>query len=624
MAGRNESAGTRRTAMIALLAIALLASAMLVIQHFGAGLPGCGPRSACDDLAATPWGRVPGLGWPIALVGVAWFAGLLAAWATGRGPIPGIVRGLALIGGVFSVVYLVVMLSLGKICPYCLVAHLANLGFVGLLLLASRRTGRARAVSPGRWLGIGGVTFAAVLGALLFVSAGQEQRRMAAAESERERSASEIVERSQSQSTPEELWGEEGFRGRYVHGPESAAIRVVMFTDYQCPDCNRIEREIEPILKQRDDISLSVMHFPFCRNADGGKICNQYAPRDLHANACRAARAAEAAGIVGGNDAFWGMHFWIFSRSGNFTQAELDQQIGAMRLDREDFLAAMQGDQTLSIVHQDVERAHSLGLHYTPMIFINGVELKGWNAANALERTIAQVAATSPDPRTASADHPAPAIEKYVSDWMEQRAIRLPGDIHEIGYGQAAGPEVEVVLWGDYQEENSINLDREIRAAMETQPGIRYIFRHFPVNRDCNPTLPERLPPESVHAQACWAAQLVEAAGYVGGDEAYRRAHQWAMEHQEALASPDVRTAAGALGLDSGELLESMSSERVRQALEDDCQAASRLGVRSIPLVYVNGKFVPRAAREGADVMTQIMRRAAELRGSEGADAGTE
>src|SRR5690606_14924247 len=178
---------------------------------------------------------------------------------------------------------------------------------------------------------------------------------MAAAESERERSASEIVERSQSQQTPEELWGEEGFRGRYVHGPEEAAIRVVMFTDYQCPDCNRIESEIEPILKQRDDISLSVMHFPFCRNADGGKICNKYAPRDLHANACRAARAAEAAGIVGGNAAFCDMHFWVFSRSGNFTQAELDQKIGAMGLDREDFLAAMQGDQTLSIVHQDVE-----------------------------------------------------------------------------------------------------------------------------------------------------------------------------------------------------------------------------------------------------------------------------
>lgn len=623
MAGRNGSAATR-TPMIVFLAIALLASVMLVIQHFGGGLPGCGPRSACDELAATPWGRVPGLGWPIAFVGAAWFAALFAQWITVRGPVPGAVRGLAVLGGIVSLVYLVVMFSMRKICPYCLVAHLANLGFAALLLSRSRRAGRVRAASSARWFGTGGAVFAVVLVALMLGSSGQQQKRMNQAETERAKSASEIVERSQSETTPEELWGERGFTGRYLHGPETAAIRVVMFTDYQCPDCNRIESEIEPILKSRKDISLSVMHFPFCRTADGGKVCNKYAPRDVHQNACRAARAAEAAGILGGNDAFWAMHFWLFSRQGLFTQAELDQQVGAIGLDRADFLAAMQGDQTLSIVHQDVERAHSLGLHYTPMVFINGVELKGWNAADALARTIAQVAATSPEPRTAQADHPVPAVEKYVADWVEQRVIRLPGDIHEISYGQAAGPSVQVVVWGDYQEENSINLDREIRAAMETQTGVHYVFRHFPVNRDCNPTLPERLPPESVHAQACWAAQLVEAAGYLGGDDAYRKAHEWAMSHQDVLASPDVRTAAGALDLDAGKLLDSMSSERVRQGVEDDCQAASRLGVRSIPLVYVNGKFVPRASLDGSKVLTKIMERAAELPEPTGSDTRTE
>ncbi len=318
------------------------------------------------------------------------------------------------------------------------------------------------------------------------------------------------------------------------------------------------------------------------------------------------------------------MHFWLFSRKGVFTQAELDQQIGIMGLDREDFLAALNGDQTLSIVQQDVERAHSLGLHYTPMIFINGVELKGWNAADALARTIAQVAATNPEARTARADHPVPAIEKYVADWQEQRVNRLPSDIHQIEYGPAAGAKVQVVVWGDYQEKNSINLDQEIRTAMQSQPGVHYVFRHFPVNRECNPTLPERLPPESVHGQACWAAKLVEAVGYLGGDDAYRRAHEWAMANQDVLASTSIPAASKALGLEAGQLLESMSSERVRQAVEDDCQAASRLGVRSIPLVYVNGKFVPRASREGSKVMTRILEAAAELPQPVSSEARTE
>ncbi|MEZ4652377.1 MAG: thioredoxin domain-containing protein [Candidatus Eisenbacteria bacterium] len=493
MAKPNESAGTRGLAL-GLLVVALLASAMLVVEHFGGGLPGCGPRSACGDLAATAWGRIPGVGWPVAFLGLAWFAGLLAAMLRGRGPIPAPFRMLALLGALFSLLYVGVMVSLGKLCPYCLAAHLANLGFVATLLLGrTAKPTRMRPAAAGPWLATGGVVFAVVMGALVLAGAGQHQKRMDQAENERSQSVNEMVERSRSQPTYADLWGETGFTGRYLHGPEKAAIRVVMFTDYQCPDCNRIESEMEPILEARKDLSLSVMHFPFCRTAEGGKVCNKYAPRDIHPNACRAARAAEAAGIVGGNDAFWKMHFWLFSRHGEFTQAELDQEVGFLGLDREDFLAALQSDRTLEIVQSDVERAYAMGLHYTPMIFINGVELKGWNAKDALARTIAQLAATNPEPRTAKDDHPIMAVEKYVQDWQEQRVVRLPADAHPLAYGPTAGANVTVVVWGDYQESNSVDLDREARAAVAANPGVRYVFRTS-VNQDCNSTLPERLP----------------------------------------------------------------------------------------------------------------------------------
>ena len=49
------------------------------------------------------------------------------------------------------------------------------------------------------------------------------------------------------------------------------------------------------------DASLAIRHFPMC------KACNPHA-LDLHPNACWAARAAEAASIVGGDAAFWRMH----------------------------------------------------------------------------------------------------------------------------------------------------------------------------------------------------------------------------------------------------------------------------------------------------------------------------
>ncbi len=79
-----------------------------------------------------------------------------------------------------------------------------------------------------------------------------------------------------------------------------------MLTDYQCIDCQKVEREIEEILASRSDVSLSVKHYPMCAEAAPGVPCNPYVKQTLHANACWAARAAEAAGILKGDQGILG------------------------------------------------------------------------------------------------------------------------------------------------------------------------------------------------------------------------------------------------------------------------------------------------------------------------------
>ena len=52
---------------------------------------------------------------------------------------------------------------------------------------------------------------------------------------------------------------------RHRFGPEDAAIQIVMFTDYQCPDCYRIEKQLDDLVAANADISVSVKHFPLER-----------------------------------------------------------------------------------------------------------------------------------------------------------------------------------------------------------------------------------------------------------------------------------------------------------------------------------------------------------------------
>ena len=93
-----------------------------------------------------------------------------------------------------------------------------------------------------------------------------------------------------------------GFEGRYRRGPEVAPVRIVLFTDYQCPDCDQLDQLLEGLIEGRPDVAVSVKHFPF------SKACNPNVPRELHPNACWAARAAVEEGKQRWLVGVWAMH----------------------------------------------------------------------------------------------------------------------------------------------------------------------------------------------------------------------------------------------------------------------------------------------------------------------------
>src|SRR5947209_3345104 len=69
-------------------AVCGVAMLLMVVQHLGGlSLPGCRPAGPCARAAASRWGAVGG--WPVSFLGLAYFAGLTAAWTLlGRGGVP--------------------------------------------------------------------------------------------------------------------------------------------------------------------------------------------------------------------------------------------------------------------------------------------------------------------------------------------------------------------------------------------------------------------------------------------------------------------------------------------------------------------------------------------------------
>jgi protein-disulfide isomerase len=399
-----------------------------------------------------------------------------------------------------------------------------------------------------------------------------------------------------------------GFTGRYRQGPERAPIRVVMFTDYQCPDCKNNEGLMRTILKQRQDVSLSVKQFPFCTD------CNKTpGVPNFHANACWAARAAETAGMLYGNDGFWKMHDWLFDHGGAFTAETLNPALEQMGFDRAQFVAVMQSPEPLKAITADINEAVALGIQRTPMIFINGIELKNWNVdPDALPKGVADLAAANPPAAGPETDRPMSASDKYFDDWRDPLNKAMAWPSRKQPWSSAdPNAKVKIQIFGDFLEPGTAEADKTVRDAIAGRSDVRYEFRYFPIDPSCNSEASKFV---TKFPGSCRAACVAEAAGQVGGIDAYWRMHEWLMTHQDQVkAQGDAALKAGLqeCQLDPDAVLAKAGDPEVVKIIADDVNYGYRIKMAGIPDIFVNGKHVPRWKLPGGFVLERIIEEAA-------------
>jgi protein-disulfide isomerase/uncharacterized membrane protein len=604
-----------RTLGILALIVACGAALMLALDHFDlARAPGCGPQSGCDQAARSAWGSVPGLGYPTSLVGTAWFAAALAGWLACSRGVPSLFRALMWLGGALSIVFIAAMLAGGYLCKYCIAAHAANLVFIGVMELAARRAGSAagamRVTSRAPAL-VGVFTFMLATIALAGTHVLTESRREARDAALRDASVKQLLQSTSrpgddrvnvlSTTAADTQPQSDGppFTGRWLLGPKDAPIRIVMLTDYQCPDCRYMEAAAMSIVESRNDVSLSVKHFPMSNK------CNRHINVDMHANACWAARAAEAAGQLYGNDGFWKMHRWLFSVKGEFTDATFPAALAQLGFDPQRLIARMQSQDTLTPVQADIEEGVDLGLFITPLIFINGIELRGFvGNAGALASAVNQLAATNPPPASPARDQPPRAARKYVEDWARDTRREIPPlpTPHRLGPDNA---RVQIVVWGDLQEPLTRELDQLIRARLSADADIRYEYRHFPFDQSCNPFVPR-----TVYPSSCMAARAAEAAGMLGGNDAFWKMQQWLLANQKPLTNDALMQGAMAAGVQGEALLAQMNDTALQTALRQSIQQAQPFIRQGVPTLMMNGRWAPRWKLEGADILADIIAQA--------------
>ena len=142
-------------------------------------------------------------------------------------------------------------------------------------------------------------------------------------------------------------------------GPKNAPITMVVFSDFQCPYCGRIE----PTLAKLES------EYP-------GKIRIAWKnyPLPFHQNAKPAANAALAAGEQG---KFWEMHDKLFANQQALDRPSLEKYAQELGLNMSRFKAALDGNKYEEQIASDMKEGTAVDVNGTPATFVNGRKIGG-------------------------------------------------------------------------------------------------------------------------------------------------------------------------------------------------------------------------------------------------------
>jgi protein-disulfide isomerase len=138
-------------------------------------------------------------------------------------------------------------------------------------------------------------------------------------------------------------------------GNPDAAVTVVEFTDYQCPNCAAAHPVIERLVSEYGDrVRFVVRDFPL---------------NTIHADAQKAAEAAEAAREQG---KYWDFVAILFHNQSSLSPAQLKQYAQVLGLDVAKFSAALDSGKFADKIQRDVNDGQKVGVNGTPAFFVNG------------------------------------------------------------------------------------------------------------------------------------------------------------------------------------------------------------------------------------------------------------
>ncbi len=359
-------------------------------------------------------------------------------------------------------------------------------------------------------------------------------------------------------------------------GSRSAPVTIVIFSEFQCPFCSRVE----PTL---DQVKTTY-------GADKVRFVWKNEPLSFHDKAKPAAEAAQAVFALKGNDGFWKFHDTAFKNQSALSAESYEKWAVAAGADLAKFKSELASKKHQKKVDDDHALAQKAGVNGTPAFFINGVSLSGAQPFDKFKTVIdeelkkanAKIASGTPKDRVyvvmsqENKKNAPPAKEEEEEGEKEDTKTvwKVPvGNSPQHGPATAA---VTIMEFSDFQCPYCKRVGPTMKGLKEKYGDkIRLVWKNEPL---------------PFHPRAEPAAQLALEARAQKGEKAFWDAHDRLFESQPKLEDADLEKIAGDMGLNVEKVKAAIKDHKFKKDIDADMEVADDVQASGTPHYFINGR----------------------------------
>jgi len=352
-----------------------------------------------------------------------------------------------------------------------------------------------------------------------------------------------------------------------VLGPKDALVTMIVFSEFQCPFCKRVEETLKQVVKT----------YP----ADVRLVWKDN-PLPFHPRAKPAATLARHVYKTKGETAFWAAHEALFESAPKLEDADLEAVAGKVGVSWDAVKAAIEANTYGPKFEASMEQANDFQARGTPHFFINGVRLSGAQPFEkfkaAIDEQLGKAKAV-----VARGVPKAKVYEELIKEGKEPpppEKKEVPAPDASSPFKGGANAKVTIQIFSDFECPFCKRVGPTL-AELEKEYGnkVKFVWRHMPL---------------PFHKNAPLASEAAQEAFAQKGNAGFWQMHDKLFESQggEGIERPQLDKIAQSIGLDMGKFASALDSHKHKAKLDADSEVGSKGGIGGTPAFVINGYFL--------------------------------